>query len=174
MKNALNSPFTTRFTKAVVMVSCLLLSSCAPSLVEAPEELPPFSDSLVRCTRWMDGSFMHERPSGHDGASRLEMNQARIWPSKTDGIWLYSELLVVEAGRERIMHQLIYRAQDDPSGGILIDSYRFPGDPSRFKGAWRDPELFDRVDSFMLKTEAGCAMRPVSYTHLTLPTTPYV
>jgi len=159
MKNALNHRLTTHFTKTVLAVSCLLLTTCAPSLVEAPEELPPFSDSLVRCTRWLDGSFSHDRPSDDDGASRMEMNQARIWPSKTDGIWLYSELLVVEADRKRVMHQLIYRAQDDPSGGILIDSYQFPGDPSRFTGAWRDPALFDRMDSFMLKAETGCAMR---------------
>jgi hypothetical protein len=89
----------------------------------------------------------------------MQMNQARIWPERTDGIWLYSELLVLNGKDKRVMHQLIYRAQDDPSGGILIDSYLFPGDPTRFTGAWKDPELFDRVDSFSLKPEAGCAMR---------------
>jgi len=89
----------------------------------------------------------------------MQMNQARIWTEKTDGIWLYSELLLLNGDQERIMHQLIYRVQDDPSGGILIDSFRFPGDPSRFAGAWRDPTLFDRVDAFSLKPEAGCAMK---------------
>ena len=159
MKNALIRSNAARLTGTAMAACFMIVLSCAPSLVEAPEELPPFSESLVQCTRWMDGSFLQAQTSRDSQAPRMQMNQARIWPERTDGIWLYSELLVLNGKDKRVMHQLIYRAQDDPSGGILIDSYLFPGDPTRFTGAWKDPELFDRVDSFSLKPEAGCAMR---------------
>ena len=160
MKKASNRLLAVRFAQIALATSCVLMSSCAPSLVEAPEELPPFSEALMQCTRWLDGSFIHERPDGDaDAQMMMKLNQTRIWSGKTDGIWLYSELLLMESGGERMMHQLVYRVQDDPSGGILIDSYELPGDSSRFKGAWSDPELFDRLDSFMLKAEPGCAMR---------------
>ena len=159
MKNALIRSNATRLSAAALLACGVLATSCAPSLIEAPEELPPFSESLVQCTRWMDGGFTHDQASRGPRTPSMQMNQARIWSEKTDGIWLYSELLLVDGDKERVMHQLIYRAQDDPSGGILIDSFRFPGDASRFVGAWTDPDLFDRVDSFSLKPEAGCAMK---------------
>ena len=100
MKNALIRSNTARLTTAAVLACTLLATSCAPSLIEAPEELPPFSDSLVQCTRWMDGSFTHDRASRGPQAPTMQMNQARIWTEKTDGIWLYSELLLLSGNAE--------------------------------------------------------------------------
>lgn len=159
MINALIPFKLTRLTEAALLACALILTSCAPSLIEAPEELPPFSDSLVQCTRWMDGSFLQQNRADDQDAQRMQMNQVRIWTERTDGIWLYSELQTLGKRKEIVLHQLIYRAQDDPSGGILIDPYMLPGDSSRFIGAWKEPELFDRVDAFTLDPEAGCAMR---------------
>ena len=139
MKNTL-IPFTrSRLAEVALVASFMLFTSCAPSPVEAPEELPPFSESLVQCTRWMDGSFNHKNRSGVPGVEPMQLNQVRIWPERTDGIWLYSELLTGTDRNNGVLHQLIYRAQDDPSGGILMDPYLLPGDSSRFIGAWRDP-----------------------------------
>ena len=159
MKNAL-IPFTrSGLSEVAVLASILLFTSCAPSLIEAPEELPPFSESLVQCTRWMDGNFKHETPPGTSDVEPMQLNQVRIWPERTDGIWIYSELLAGSDEDRSVLHQLIYRAQDDPSGGILITPYLLPGDSSRFIGAWSDSELFDRVDAYTLDPKAGCAMR---------------
>ena len=153
-------PFNKPRRTAAALLTCgILLGSCAPSLFEAPVELPPFSEALVQCTRWMDGSFMQQAETRNAGSPRMQMNQARIWSDKTDGIWMYSELLVRNGSTDRALHQLIYRIQDDPSGGIVIDPYTLPGDSTRFIGAWRAPELFDRVDAFTLDPQAGCAMR---------------
>lgn len=140
------------------LAALMLLGSCGPPLVEAPEKLPPFSELAVRCHKWMSGSFnnasqVRKQP---DVAPR-ELHQCGIWPSRTDGLWLYSE--EVDPARPLApMRQVVYRITDDLSGGLLLQAYTLPGNTLLFAGEWQDPDTFNQVDPFNLSLQAGCGV----------------
>ena len=136
----------------------LLLYSCTPGVVGAPEELPPFSNNCQLCARWMEGSFSNEAQARRSGEARYYwLHQARIWPDRTDGIWMYSEFNLAGADGTPLQ-QVVYRLNDDLSGGLVIESYRLPGSPGRYTGDWRAPRSFNSVDRMTLAMEGGCAI----------------
>ena len=145
-------------TAAVLFVTLpvLLLASCAPGVVGAPEELPPFSNNCMMCSRWMEGSFSNEEMDAQSGTSTSHwLHQARIWDDRNDGIWLYSEL-IGSGGEGRPLHQVVYRVNDDLAGGIVIESYRLPGNPGRFLGDWQAPRAFNVIEPMNLNPQPGC------------------
>ena len=149
----------TGFAAAAVLfvaLPVLLLPACSPGVVGAPEELPPFSNNCMTCSRWMEGSFSNEEVDSRSGkTTSYWLHQTRIWSDRSDGIWLYSEL--AESGREgRPLQQLVYRVNDDLSGGIVIESYRLPGNPGRFLGDWQAPRAFNVIEPMNLKPQPGC------------------
>ena len=129
------------------------LGSCAPKIVDAPENLPPFSELASRCQKWMTGSFLHERSSDNQPARLL--HQCAIWTSDTSGLWIYSE--TIQTGRqEKTVDQVVYRIKDDIAGGLLLELHALPGDPGRFSGAWRDPDAFNQLAPFELTLLGSC------------------
>ena len=134
----------------------LVLSGCTPGVVGAPEELPPFSENCQMCARWMEGSFSNELQANKDGRASFHwLHQVRIWPERTDGIWLYSELN--QTGQEGTpLQQVVYRINDNLSGGIIMESYRLPGSLNRYLGDWRAPREFNSVDRMTLDPMPSC------------------
>ena len=134
----------------------LLLNACTPGVVGAPEELPPFSGNCQTCARWMEGSFSNQTQAEKSGATNYYwLHQARIWPDRTDGIWLYSEFN--QAGVEGTpLQQIIYRVNDNLAGGLIIKSYQLPGSLNRYLGDWRAPREFNSLDPMFLEPMPGC------------------
>lgn len=140
------------------LIAVFLLSSCGPPLVEDPEKLPPFSELAFRCHKWMSGSFSNElQVQKQSDIARRELHQCAIWPSRTDGLWLYSEE-VDPAQPLRPIRQVVYRITDDLSGGLLLQAYTLPGNTLLFAGEWRDPDTFNQLDPFNLALQAGCGL----------------
>ncbi|MEE2681826.1 MAG: chromophore lyase CpcT/CpeT [Planctomycetota bacterium] len=142
----------------LVSPTLLLLSGCAPGVIGAPEQLPPFSNNCQSCARWMEGSFTNASQARRKGASEhYWLHQARIWPDRSDGIWLYSEFGL--AGAEATpLQQVVYRLNDNLSGGLVLDSFQLPGDPRQYAGDWRTPTAFNTIDRMTLSLMAGCTI----------------
>ena len=136
----------------------LLATGCTPGVVGVPEELPPFSGACTRCARWMEGSFVNTDQSRDRGEPEYRLHQVRIWPERTDGIWMYSEL-DSPASPDRSIQQSVLRLNDDLEGGIVIESYELPGDSGMYRGDWRVPTRFDSVDQFNLEPKGGCSIQ---------------
>jgi hypothetical protein len=138
----------------MTLLACL--TACGPKIAEAPENLPPFSELALRCQKWMVGSFANDQQVREsESCPGMVLQQRAIWESDTTGLWIYSE--TIETGKPvRPEDQVIYRIKDDMSGGVLIETYRLPGNPSRFAGAWREPESFDRFAPFELTLRGNC------------------
>ena len=135
-----------------------LLPACGPPLVEAPEKLPPFSDLAFRCHKWAQGSFSNERQVKNDTKVPAQMlHQCAIWPSRTDGLWFYSEEVDPKQPLKPL-RQVIYRISDDLAGGLLIQGYDMPGNTLIFAGEWRDPKTFNQLDPSNLSMQGGCAI----------------
>lgn len=137
----------------------LLLQSCAPEIVSAPEKLPPYSELATRCAKWMDGSFSNKAQVKTDSSiAAAWLHQVRIWPDRTDGIWFYVEE-TRDGNTQTPFQQYVLKLTDDLGGGLLLQRYGLPGDSARFAGSWRTPRDFNRVDPFTLSLKGGCAMR---------------
>ena len=132
------------------------LTACAPGVVGAPEELPPFSNNCQLCARWMEGSFTDANRDGSNGKTGTYwLHQARIWPSRSDGIWIYSEF-VRDQATDSPLQQVVFRVNDNLAGGIVVKTYRLPGNPMRFLGDWRTPRMFNAIEPMNLKPQPGC------------------
>ena len=133
-----------------------LAPACAPEVIGNPEKLPPFSELVFRCAKWMEGSFSNKKQSEEDSTFPPGwLHQVRIWPDRSDGIWLYSEE-TQNGNTQRPLRQNVYRLTDDIGGGLLIEVYTLPGDPLRFASSWHTPRDFNRVDPFNLNLCGGC------------------
>lgn len=134
-----------------------LLGSCGPGVTGTPETLPPFSELMVRCQRWMEGSFENRaQAEADDGFSLRRLDQCRIWPSERDAIWIYSEEST--PGGDGPVRQVVYRITEDLDGGVLMSPHTLPGPPAEHAGGWRDPGSFDRITPFELTPLGGCGI----------------
>ena len=132
------------------------MPACAPKVVGTPEKLPPYSQTLIRCSKWFEGSFTNEKQVKKDPTfPKCWLHHVRIWPERSDGIWFYVEE-THNGNTQEPMRQYVYQLTDDIAGGVLIESYTLPGNPLRFASSWRTPRDFNQVDPFNLNLCGGC------------------
>ncbi len=108
---------------------------------------------------WMTGSFSSAAQAERDSENYFDirLETVRIWPERTDGIWLYVEQAA--AGRlDKPYRQRVYRvhAQDEDTLASVV--YTLPDDPLQYAGAWRTPAIFDDLTPDDLTIRTGCAI----------------
>ncbi|HRW89883.1 MAG TPA: CpcT/CpeT family chromophore lyase, partial [Flavobacteriales bacterium] len=66
------------------------------------------AQSLAELASWMTGSFSSAAQAEADtNYYAIELEMARIWPERTDGVWLYVEQAVA-AKKEKPYRQRVY------------------------------------------------------------------
>jgi len=87
----------------------------------------------------------------------VHLHMARIWPSRTDGRWLYVEQAMASA-LDKPYRQRIYLVTDDADGAVTSAVFELPNAADRI-GAWRSPGVFATDSPDALVARDGCAIR---------------
>jgi hypothetical protein len=106
---------------------------------------------------WMTGSFASTEQAAADSTYydiRLEMH--RIWPDRTDGVWLYVEQAVA-AALDRPYRQRVYHVTQVEGDLFKSAVYALP-DPAAAVGAWRHEAPLADLDPADLDRRDGCAV----------------
>jgi acetylornithine deacetylase/succinyl-diaminopimelate desuccinylase-like protein len=120
---------------------------------------PTWSDELRALATWMSGSFSSRRLAEADPGHYFDISlfMTPIWTGRDDGPWLYVEQAAA-ASLERPYRQRIYRLSEVADGSLRCDVFTLAGDPLRFSGAWRDPDLLLTLDPSDLILREGCSV----------------
>lgn len=115
------------------------------------------SENMEQLSEWMTGEFDSSEQAKNDTAyTDISLKMVRIWPDKTNGIWLYVEQAAAESLDEPY-RQRVYFLSDINENEISSDVYEFK-DPAPFAGAWEDPSKFDELTPFDLNYKDGCTV----------------
>ncbi|MEK6701488.1 MAG: CpcT/CpeT family chromophore lyase [Planctomycetota bacterium] len=116
------------------------------------------AEELDRATSWMIGSFSSQAQAARDKSFfDIRMHTARIWPQRTDGVWIYEEQATA-AALARPYRQRVYKMSVMADGKIKSDVYTLPGDPLVFAGAWSDVSKLNAIDPSSLALKDGCGL----------------
>jgi hypothetical protein len=98
---------------------------------------PPKQDAeLQQLTRWMIGSFGSGKQATTDSTYfDVRLHMARVWPNRTDGVWLYVEQALATRAT-RPYRQRVYRLERRRSDGVLTSKVYALPDPRAAVGAW--------------------------------------
>jgi hypothetical protein len=137
--------------KSLTLMLGLVLSSGAFAVE------PTADPDLQQLAQWMTGSFSSEAQSLADSDFlHIVLHMARIWPERTDGVWLYVEQAIAEAAdrpyRQRVYH--LRRVGEDVFGSTV---YSFEESPSRV-GAWRETSPLADLGPNDLSQRQGCTI----------------
>jgi hypothetical protein len=134
----------------------LLLLALAAAPMAAADE--PASDrELETLVWWMTGSFSSEAQAREDSAFlHIVLHMVRIWPDRTDGVWLYVEQAVATAAdrpyRQRVYH--LRRVGED----IFASSVFTFDDAIERAGAWRAEAPLADLSPDDLKPRVDCTI----------------
>ncbi|MBF0410203.1 MAG: chromophore lyase CpcT/CpeT [Candidatus Riflebacteria bacterium] len=112
------------------------------------------SGSLDELAGFMTGSFSSAEQAGADPENfkdiRLEI--ARIWPQRTDGIWLYVEQ-AASATLDKPYRQRVYHLETLPDGQYKSSIMEFKSEPLQYAGEWKSEEPLKTLgpDSLVLR-----------------------
>ncbi|MCB0795850.1 MAG: chromophore lyase CpcT/CpeT, partial [Flavobacteriales bacterium] len=81
---------------------------------------------------------------------------ARLWPERTDGVWLYVEQAVA-AKKEKPYRQRVYHVQQLDNSTFSSTILKIEGG-ERFFGSYADPALLDSLHEELLTELEGCAI----------------
>jgi hypothetical protein len=106
---------------------------------------------------WMTGSFSSEAQSQEDtDFLHIVLHMKRIWPERTDGVWLYVEQAVASAAnrpyRQRVYH--VRRVGED----LFASSVYAFDDPLERAGAWREESPLTDLSPTGLKPRVDCTI----------------
>jgi hypothetical protein len=113
----------------------------------APASVPTIAEEYASV---VVGSFTSaEQSSMSEGYGTVENETRRIWPERTDGVWLYSENAwmgdtpseVDPSAKDTPYFQSITRIYPAGPGMVLTEAYGV-ADRGAAKGGWRNPEAF--------------------------------
>ena len=112
---------------------------------------------LDQLARWMTGSFSSRAQSESDpDFFHIVLHMARIWPERTDGVWLYVEQAAADSAdtpyRQRVYH--VRRVGEDLFGSSV---YTYP-DPLSRTGSWKKKAPFSDLDPSDLTARDGCTI----------------
>jgi hypothetical protein len=116
-----------------------------------------FSKDLNELAGLMQGSFSSGDQSKIDsGYFDIRLEIKRIWPERTDGIWLYVEQAAARS-LDKPYRQRIYRLTE--TGYNLFESEVFEiEEPLRFAGEWKKKRPFATNGTEILMPRQGCSV----------------
>jgi hypothetical protein len=116
----------------------MLTALLAFAAVQASSLDPALTDYAATVTGRFSSAAQHQRDRAYD---EVEARIVRIWPDRTDGLWLYQEQAIVNApglSREQALarpyFQFVARVVPLGDGSFRRDNYRVR-EPARFVGA---------------------------------------
>jgi hypothetical protein len=134
-------------------LSCLYLTLFAivPSASAADDPV------LDRLGSWMTGSYSSAAQADGDPEFRhIVLHMARIWPDRSDGVWLYVEQAVAEAAdrpyRQRVYH--VRRVGED----LFASSVFTVSEPRELVGAWHQDQPLAELGPEHLTPREGCTI----------------
>lgn len=125
---------------ALIALALLLHVLVNPASAQTQHGAQEYAELLI-------GSFSSERQARTDARyDVVEARVVRIWPERSDGVWLYQEQALLgganaidPSARSRPYFQRIVHLQDIGPGMVRTTTYPMLR-PERFVGAWRAPE----------------------------------
>ena len=132
-----------------------LLVALFASPVLASETAP--DPDLEQLAAWMTGSFSSEAQSKEDADfHHIVLHMARIWKTRTDGVWLYVEQAVAAAA-DRPYRQRVYRVRRVGEDLFASSVYTF-ADPIERAGAWQKESPLADLSPTDLEAREGCTI----------------
>lgn len=112
---------------------------------------------LLAAADWMTGAFSSARQA-EDNPSYLDirLHMVRIWPQRTDGIWLYVEQARADY-LDRPYRQRVYHLTSRADGSLESKVHTFP-DPLSRAGEWRKPQPMADLSPENLTEREGCSI----------------
>ncbi len=133
------------------MRSILLVLLLLPTVTLAQEP------SLNLLTEWMTGSFSSAAQAEQDtNYFHIELEMARIWPERTDGVWLYVEQASATK-KHKPYRQRVYWVQQ-VNDSTFTSSIMKIENGSQHCGAYADPKLLANLSSEALVPLDGCTI----------------
>jgi hypothetical protein len=135
-----------------------LLAFALPALAAGPAgAFPPDLETLGD---WMTGRFSSaEQAAADPGFKDIRLVMVRVWPERTDAIWLYVEQAVA-ATADKPYRQRIYRIAWLADGFIESRVYSLAR-PEPYAGKWREPDFLAGLQpdqSDLLQLRDGCSI----------------
>jgi hypothetical protein len=132
----------------------LLLAGCTPR--PAPPDEVRFDQGLIQLGEMMTGSFSSAAQAERDSAYHdIRLQMVRIWPHRSDGIWLYVEQAAADK-LDQPYRQRVYRLTREDETTFRSRVYAFRGDPLRFAGAWKEDQPLRAYMTDSLELREGC------------------
>lgn len=115
------------------------------------------SHDLGLLADWLTGSFSSASQAAADPEFRdIRLHVARVWPNRSDGIWLYVEQAAAES-LDRPYRQRVYHLTQ-PTDTLFESQVLELPDPERRVGAWRLEQPLADLDPADLGAREGCAI----------------
>ena len=114
------------------------IAALAASVIAAAPAADPLADFAALATGTFTSQAQAERDPAYD---RVDAAIVRIWPERTDGVWLYQEQAIIPReqwadpahARRSPYFQRVSRLTAMPDGRLRRDTYTIT-DPARFVG----------------------------------------
>jgi len=145
--------------------SCVI--GCRSESATTPRSAGSDSDTLAVSIHPCDATEVASLLCGHFASTNqsttdreyfdVRLHMARIWPARTDAIWLYVEQ-AMESEPCKPYRQRIYRITERSEGDALVvvsQVFEMP-DPDKFVCAWSAPTRFDALEPSLLTEREGC------------------
>ncbi|MCU0881365.1 MAG: chromophore lyase CpcT/CpeT [Hyphomonadaceae bacterium] len=142
---------------SIVVTVLLSVLATTSSLAQTPPPRPdpaPVSMAIAESfAAQMAGSWTSAVQSAHPVYDWVESEVVRIWPERTDGIWLYQENAILgpdaaapsEPGsKDRPYFQVVIQVQPLDAHTIYTTTWRVL-DRAGARGGWRNPAGFQRA-----------------------------
>ena len=137
----------------VIISTILFLSLLSTNTLKSQE----ISSDLQQLADWMTGEFDSSEQADKDSSYyNISLKMTRIWPEKTNGIYLYVEQALASTPKEPYRQRVYFVTQIDDLN-YTSDVYTFKN-AEKFIGAWKTPESFADVTVFDLKYKEGCTV----------------
>ncbi|MEM1449726.1 MAG: chromophore lyase CpcT/CpeT [Planctomycetota bacterium] len=117
------------------------------------------SPALVDLADWLSGHFTSGAQATRDDRFlNIELRAVRIWPERTDGIWLYVEQAAAWA-LDRPYRQRVYHLEEVDAETWRSTIRLLPtDDPLDLAGAWAEPSRFGSYDPADAEVRTGCGI----------------
>jgi len=152
----------TRSTSALLILGLALVTAVPhPGCGVVTEvTIPPaaIAPEVDRLADWLSGSFDSSAQALRDPAFLdISLHACRVWPSRTDGRWVYVEQARSDA-LDRPYRQRMYRVRFDGEGRLVSEVFAFPEGMRPAPGSWRDPSSLNEIVPDLLLPREGCAV----------------
>jgi CpeT protein len=135
--------------KRTIIVIAVSLLIAAPALA-GEADVQDLIDLMV-------GSFSSGAQAAEDEAFfHIVLHQSRIWPDRSDGIWLYVEQAAADS-QDEPYRQRIYRVRHVGEDLFASSVFTFPN-PADHVGAWKLDDALAALSPADLTLRSGCTI----------------